>query len=858
MALLATPLVSSRSLRHYFILHRRLVRRKLWCPLLFRDDPAYDYQDFAWSLNRPSISAYTAATVLLASILAVVYITEIVGTRPTRSRGRTVHETVVFFAIAGALPLLALLAAAAFPSISIGASAPVCTADHTNCTPSELQALEEAGRSWLFHLKEGGKALIGILIGGLIAFICGIMIFAISSIIAAKKAESSSGTSWISRHSRWLSALFCTKAREEYPIVFGTLITLLILGSLPFILPLLGISLAAMARPGAAICILFGVLVVFYFLILLLAPALRFIGVIAFLAWHAFVGADRYINELPGFKTNDVMASDGMTEKTNYYGCLLPLDDKGEPIPLEERAACPDDAKIKMASTPAEEETTPPLLDARAWVDQWRPSESDKTPKKLVVIATQGGAYRATFWTSLILDELTKKSSNGALPGLADHVALLTGASGGMVASAYFAAMSSRNGPFDEKASDKKWYEDYEPHHCGMNAAGTETWMFGPVTSQICRDVFNAGDSNNTSSKFTTPQAIARDSLTPVAAQTILYDMGRVLMWPTTGLLDHHYFDWDERTYLDRGLVLERQWGTLHKSYGELAKQQEALRARGERHPSMIISPMIADTGQPILISNLDLECLVNNGSSEAVSMFKWFPDIRDHFRLQTAVRMNASFPYISPAVSLPTTVRRRVVDAGYYDNYGVNPALSWLFQDAVIEFLADADIEGLVIIQIRAFPGKDFGQQALDAAEVLALAEANDARITRSMTGDGKDLSAADDQQGKSRRQKEKHKADLPLIPEWLTSPLTGVLAARSGSMAYRNNSQIDRLKKVLEARGRSENFVQSFVFENHADTDQVGVSWHITPQELAALETALKSEQNRTQFRALEAFWN
>jgi len=41
-------------------------------------------------------------------------------------------------------------------------------------------------------------------------------------------------------------------------------------------------------------------------------------------------------------------------------------------------------------------------------------------------------------------------------------------------------------------------------------------------------------------------------------------------------------------------------------------------------------------------------------------------------FTLQTAARMNAAFPVISPAVDLPTRPPRRVVDAGYFDNYGM------------------------------------------------------------------------------------------------------------------------------------------------------------------------------------------
>jgi hypothetical protein len=40
--------------------------------------------------------------------------------------------------------------------------------------------------------------------------------------------------------------------------------------------------------------------------------------------------------------------------------------------------------------------------------------------------------------------------------------------------------------------------------------------------------------------------------------------------------------------------------------------------------------------------------------------------------------RMNASFPYVSPAVDPPTEPRRHVVDTGYCGNYGVRTAAAW------------------------------------------------------------------------------------------------------------------------------------------------------------------------------------
>src|SRR5260221_4543975 len=87
--------------------------------------------------------------------------------------------------------------------------------------------------------------------------------------------------------------------------------------------------------------------------------------------------------------------------------------------------------------------------------------------------------------------------------------------------------------------------------------------------------------------------------------------------------------------------------------------------------------------------------------SLSALEFFRLFPR-SDTFKVSTAVRMSASFPYASPAAELPSTPPRRVVDAGYYDNYGVQVAAGWLGEQR--DWLL-ANTSGVVLVQIRAFP---------------------------------------------------------------------------------------------------------------------------------------------------------
>src|SRR5262249_43403486 len=86
--------------------------------------------------------------------------------------------------------------------------------------------------------------------------------------------------------------------------------------------------------------------------------------------------------------------------------------------------------------------------------------------------------------------------------------------------------------------------------------------------------------------------------------------------------------------------------------------------------------------------------------SLSALEFARLFPHA-SAFKVGTAARMNRSFPFVSPGVSLPTRPPRRVVDAGYFDNYGVNVAALWLYRhrEAVRRYTS-----GVVVVEVRAY----------------------------------------------------------------------------------------------------------------------------------------------------------
>lgn len=410
---------------------------------------------------------------------------------------------------------------------------------------------------------------------------------------------------------------------------------------------------------------------------------------------------------------------------------------------------------------------------------RWRQGPGTEC-RNMVILATSGGAYRAGYWTAAVLDELqTRAADGGDLEGLTDCMRLITGASGGMVGAAYYVVMRH------EALQDGNIASVVER----LNADTQESRAKGPY-------------------KTVTPYP--RDSLTPVAQQLAQRDLFHVLL--------------PRQTHSDRGVVLEEQWRTLNFAFSQLRAAE-----REGRIPSLILSPMAFAGGakpfaQPLLISNLKVDTLAGPGWRYAFPFFALFPDVQETFLLRTAVRMNATFPYVSPSVSLPTAPRARVVDAGYYDNYGLSTAASWLFSardsdkgkdkdknPTPIDWLTANDL-GVIVIQIRAFP---FESSLPDEPDACHAKRSND-----DTSGQGF---------------------------QFLTTPIEALSAVRESGMNIRNDQQLAMVKELA-----GDNRVRWVTFENTAN---VGMSWYLTPHELDCLKQEVVSPHNREQWTKLKA---
>ncbi|WNG21280.1 patatin-like phospholipase family protein [Cystobacter fuscus] len=368
-------------------------------------------------------------------------------------------------------------------------------------------------------------------------------------------------------------------------------------------------------------------------------------------------------------------------------------------------------------------------------VSEEAPGPCAPGPKpRMALVATSGGGIRAAAWTAHVLSKLQGPEG---VPGFHRYVRLVTGASGGMVAAGTWVV-----------------------------ALGAEGLPPG----------------------FSLPAVMQQDSLSSPAI-TLLLPGGE-----------------------DRGRSLEHTW--VRNTEGLLGRSFEALRL-GEASgwlPSLVYSPMLVEDGRRLLVSNLDLSALTSSESSilvadpngdsreeasrallslSGVQLFQLFPHKQSVFSVATAARMSASFPYMSPASALPTAPRVRVVDAGYYDNYGVDLALMWLH--AHREWIR-ACTSGVVLLQIR---------DHLRNGRLSKLSESGAGAI---MGG--------------------------------LTSPIEAVLQARESSMSFRNDELLSLVQDELNAGQPCFFTTQPFEFSQTAP-----LSWALSAYDVAQLQRAADS---------------
>lgn len=283
-------------------------------------------------------------------------------------------------------------------------------------------------------------------------------------------------------------------------------------------------------------------------------------------------------------------------------------------------------------------------------LNNWKANQTVDKPK-LILINTSGGGLRSAMWTFSMLQVLDEQTNNK----FSNQIQLITGASGGMLGAAYYRdlLLMESQGNIENKLDLK--YRD-----------------------NISKDLLN-----RVAFSISTSDIFFRFQKFEVNGQTYTKDRG-------------YAFEQELISNLD---------GALDRELGDYAEHEFNADI-----PTMIFSPTIINDGRRLIVSSQHLSFLNdgflaarNTGLSpeiENIEFLKYFENNDPgKLRFTTAIRMNATFPYIMPMVTMPTRPGMQVMDAGIRDNYGTKVTVQYLLS---LNNWIKENTSGVIIVRLR------------------------------------------------------------------------------------------------------------------------------------------------------------
>jgi len=302
-------------------------------------------------------------------------------------------------------------------------------------------------------------------------------------------------------------------------------------------------------------------------------------------------------------------------------------------------------------------------------LENWKKKQKEEKPFLFIINVSGGGTRSATFTLSVLqrLDSLCGGR-------LMDKTFLITGASGGMLGAAYYRELAR------ERSEGKNLY-----------------LYSNKYVDDISKDLLNP-----TFSSF-----VARD----MAAPAQKFKIG-----------DYYYIK--DRGYAFEEKLRENTRNLLDRQLKDIAKDEYSAKT-----PLMMFNAVITRDGRKMVISTQPVSFLMMP-TYDSLRMAAPDPDEVDfaalfakqnpmNMRLLTALRMNATFPYVLPNVWLPSAPVIDVMDAGLRDNYGPETALR--FADVFKDWLKE-NTAGVIMLQIRdrKTGGWDDPFESTDVSELI------------------------------------------------------------------------------------------------------------------------------------------
>ncbi len=384
------------------------------------------------------------------------------------------------------------------------------------------------------------------------------------------------------------------------------------------------------------------------------------------------------------------------------------------------------------------------------WKGRWNARGFQKP--KLVLLNVSGGGLRScvfTFRTLQLIDSVYQGD-------LLHHTVFASGSSGGMISLCYYRELFLKK----NKSLMDAGQHIQNPY---LNNVGKDL-LNSMVFSATVADIFlNNQQFNDGNYHYSKDRAWAWE-------EQLLENTGNIL---NTRLLDY-----------------------------EKPEREAAV-------PIFVISPTIINDGRALHIAAQPVSYLLQNDplnqggiqpAANGVEFRRFFSDQNaGNLKLTSALRMNSAFPYVMPAISLPSSPAIEVMDAGIRDNYGIMNSIQFLhtFKEWIEE-----NTSGVVFLQIR------------DTYKHLKVEENS-----------------------------------VKTIVEKLMTPMRNV----SGNFLIMQDYNFDRY--LQHARSWLKTPMDVVIFQMPETEDRVSLSWHLTEREKIFLRDAALSPENRASLDRLKS---
>lgn len=279
---------------------------------------------------------------------------------------------------------------------------------------------------------------------------------------------------------------------------------------------------------------------------------------------------------------------------------------------------------------------------------------------KMAFVCTSGGGLRAATWTMRVM-QVVDSATRG---GLMNHTQLITGASGGIMGASFYRELMIRETP-------------------AFPREGIPVVKAGNNLSRYNRRYW---------------QGLANDALNPVIFSLVVNDL----------FFQHSRFTYNEKVYnRARGYAFEQQLSRNTFHFLDKPLKAYADAEANARVPMVMLAPTIVNDGRKLYISphSVSYMCQPTDPGSEkspltGVDFTRMFAQHQAReLRFLSALRMSATFPYVTPNVTLPSSPAIEIMDSGISDNFGISDAIQ--FMNVFKEWISK-NTSGVVFMVIR------------------------------------------------------------------------------------------------------------------------------------------------------------